>query len=196
VHHLLDSLVDQPAFVLGRRTDVLASNRLARALVKDWDAVPARERNYVRWMFLDPAARELHQDWAAVAADVVGTLRFDAGRHPDDPLLNQLVGELAVKSQHFAAWWTDHRVHQRTHGTKRLSHPLVGAITVHYEALALPGDADQTLFVYTTDAGSRSADSMRLLASWTVGRSDLPRAAAAGAARSDAPSASPDVLGR
>jgi transcriptional regulator with XRE-family HTH domain len=175
VHQMLDALVDQPAFVLGRRTDVLAYNRLARALVTDWNALPARERNYVRWIFLDPAARELHLDWQSVAADVVGTLRLDAGRHPDDPLLSQLVGELTIKSSEFRAAWTDHRVHERTHGTKRLLHPTVGAITVHYEALALAGDPDQTLFVYTTEPASTSQDNLRLLASWTADRTSRPQ---------------------
>jgi transcriptional regulator with XRE-family HTH domain len=166
VHQLLDSLADQPAFILGRRTDVLAANTLARALITDWQTLPARQRNYTRWIFLDPAARELHLDWDTVAADVVGTLRLDAGRHPDDPLLNQLVGELTIKSPHFRSWWNDHRVHQRTHGTKRLHHPTVGPITIHYEALTLPGDNDQTLFVYTTEPGTTSQENLRLLASW------------------------------
>jgi transcriptional regulator with XRE-family HTH domain len=176
VHQMLDALVDQPAFVLGRRTDVLAANSLARALITDWQAMPARERNYLRWMFLDPAARALHLDWEAVAAEVVGTLRLDAGRHPDDPLLNQLVGELTIKSPEFRAWWTNHRVHQRTHGSKRLQHPTVGPITIHYEALALPGDSDQTLFIYTTEPGSTSHDNVRLLASWSADQRTTTRA--------------------
>jgi hypothetical protein len=59
-------------------------------------------------------------------------------------------------------------VHERTYGTKHMVHPAVGPITVRYEALALPGDADQTLFVYTTDPGSRSHDNLRLLALWAA----------------------------
>jgi hypothetical protein len=44
----------------------------------------------------------------------------------------------------------------------------VGPITIQYEALALPGDSDQTLFVYTTAPGSRSHDNLRLLALWAA----------------------------
>ena len=168
VHRLLDSFADHPAFLVGRRTDVLAANRLARALLTDWDALPARHRNYTRWMVLDPAAREVFEDWPAVAADAVGALRLYAGRHPADPLLEQLVGELTIASPEFRGWWDDHRVHERTHGTKRMRHPAIGPLVVHYEALALPGDAEQTLFVYDTEPGSASADGMRLLASWTA----------------------------
>ena len=169
VRQLVASLVDHPAFIVGRRTDVLASNALARALMVDWDALPPRERNYTRWMVLDPAARTAYPDWESVAADVVGTLRLDAGRHPDDPQLNELVGELTIKSPEFRRWWEDHRVHERTHGTKRMRHPEIGDITISYEGLALPGDPDQTLFVYSTAPGSPSADNLRLLASWATG---------------------------
>jgi transcriptional regulator with XRE-family HTH domain len=168
VHQLLDSLGDHPAFVVGRRTDVLASNALARALLSDWNALPARRRNYVRWLLLDPAARALFPDWPVLAAEAVGTLRLDAGRHPDDPLLGSLVGELTIGCPEFARWWSDRRVHERTHGTKHLQHPVVGDVTIHFEALALAGEGDQTLFVYSTEPGSASADNLRLLSSWAV----------------------------
>ena len=163
---LIDSLTEQPAFVVGRRTDVLASNAMARALIADWHAMPARERNYVRWMLLAPEPRTLYPDWPTVAAEAVGTLRLDVGRHPDDPAARELVGELAVRSAEFRTWWADHRVVERSHGTKRMHHPVVGDLEIHYEALNLPGDPDQTLFIYTARPGSTSHDALRLLSTW------------------------------
>lgn len=170
MHQMIASLVDHPAFIVGRRTDVLASNPLARALLTDWTRLPPRHRNYTRWVFLDPAAREAFLNWPAVAAEVVGTLRLYAGRFPHDAQLNELVGELTIRSQEFRTWWNAHQVHERTHGIKHMTHPAVGPITVRYEALALPGDEDQTLFIYTTDPGSPSHDNLRLLALWATQR--------------------------
>ena len=164
VQQMLASMVDHPALLLGRRTDVLTSNTLATALFTNWRELPAAERNYTRWVLLDPLARERFPDWAQVAADAVGTLRLEAGRHPDDPVLNALVGELTIKSPEFRAAWDGHRVHARTHGTKRMTHPEVGPITLQYEALTLAGDDDQTLFVYNAAPGSASSDNLRLLA--------------------------------
>ncbi|NHD15650.1 hypothetical protein G9447_02720 [Actinopolyspora sp. BKK1] len=44
--------------------------------------------------------------------------------------------------------------------------PLVGDLTVTYQALT-PGDApDQTLFVYSTPPGSPSEAALQLLANW------------------------------
>ena len=168
VQQMIASMRDHPVLILGRRTDVLASNSLATTLFTDWRALPARERNYTRWVLLSAQARTTFLDWEAVAADAVGALRLDAGRHPDDPALNELAGELTIKSAEFRTAWNDHRVHERTHGTKRMTHPAVGPLTLQFEALALPGDLDQVMFVYTAAPGSSSADNLRLLASWTA----------------------------
>src|SRR5689334_19400461 len=146
MQQMIASMTDHPALILGRRTDVLAANPLARALLTDWTRLPARERNYTRWIFLDADARAAFLDWPSVAADVAGTLRLYAGRNPDDTRLSELVGELTIKSPEFRTAWNSHKVHERTHGAKRMTHPAVGAITLRYEALALPGDEDQTLF--------------------------------------------------
>lgn len=168
VRRILETLDDvTPAFVFGRRMDVLAANRLARALVADFDRLPPRDRNMLRFTFLDESSRDLFADWDEVARDNVAVLRMDAGRHPDDPLLTELVGELAVKSPEFRRWWADHNVRERTHGTKRYRHPLVGDLTLEYELVILAGDPDQCLCVYTAQPGSASETGLRLLASWT-----------------------------
>ncbi|MFB2554887.1 helix-turn-helix domain-containing protein [Herbiconiux liangxiaofengii] len=166
LHRLLDSFSTQPALILGRRTDILASNALARALFEDFESMPAKHRNYARWMLLDDAARTLFRDWDEQARNAVEALRLDAAMTPDDKGTQQLVGELSVASSEFRQWWSAHRVHQRTHGTKRLNHPLVGELEIHFETLTLPGESSQTLYVYTTEPGSASEQSLSLLASW------------------------------
>jgi transcriptional regulator with XRE-family HTH domain len=193
MHQLVASMTDIPALILGRRTDVLASNGLARALLTDWTRLPVRHRNYTRWMFLDPTARELFLNWSAVAAEVVGTLRLYAGRFPDDPQLAELVGELTIKSPEFGTWWNGHLVHERTHGVKRMAHPAVGPITLQYEALVLPGDEDQTLFLYHTAPGSPSHDNLRLLVMWDAQRRTLNGPAATGPSESSGQRSDPPL---
>jgi len=167
---LLDGL-SGPGFLLGPRLEVLATNRMARALLCDFDARPLRERNHARWVFLDADTRTLYVDWEHVARDTVSVLRLAAGRYPDDPELAALIGELTVKSPEFAQWWAAHDVLQRSHGTKRFHHQIVGELTISYEALMLPDNPDQTLFIYSAEPGSPSDQALRLLDSW-AGRSD------------------------
>jgi transcriptional regulator with XRE-family HTH domain len=173
LYQLLDSLDGEPALVLGRRTDVLAANRMAKALFADFDQLPLKQRNYAHWMFLDEQARSLFVDWRDQARAAVESLRFEIGRDPADSATVALVAELRERSREFDQWWEQHQVHQRTHGSKHLRHPLVGELTVEYESLTLPGDPDTTLFVYTTEVGSPSRRAMDLLASWTGSGHDV-----------------------
>ncbi len=166
VRLLLDG-IPTPAFVIGRRLDILATNRMARAMLADFDARPVRDRNHARWIFLDPATRDLYVDWPVVARENVAILRRDAGRYPHDTELQALIGELSVASPEFRTWWAEHDVLARSYGTKRYRHPVVGPITVHYEASAL-GDEDQVLYVYSVEPGTPSADAMALLGSWAA----------------------------
>ncbi|QDN93675.1 helix-turn-helix domain-containing protein [Streptomyces sp. RLB3-6] len=143
VHRMLDVLDDvSPALVINHRSDVLAGNHLAHALITDFDTLPYRERNLARFVLLHPAARDLYRDWDKVAETFVASLRLAAGRHHDDPQLNELVGELSIKVPQFHTWWASHRVDQCAHGTQRLRHPVVGELTLSYETLALPADPD------------------------------------------------------
>ncbi|MFF8402538.1 helix-turn-helix domain-containing protein [Streptomyces sp. NPDC014846] len=172
---LLDTMDGVPAYIVGRRSEILAWNRTAAALFGDWAELPAAERNWARMVFLRPEYRELFVDWEQKAIDIVCGLRMNAGCHPDDPRLSALVGELSVKSEEFRLLWATHDVKEKSHGVKRLRHPLVGELSLHFESFRLPDDTDQSLVTYHAEPGSGSAESLRLLASWGA---DAARAAA------------------
>ncbi|MFJ2820131.1 helix-turn-helix transcriptional regulator [Streptomyces toxytricini] len=165
---LLDAMDGVPAYLVGHRQDVIGWNRLAAAVFGDFGELPAQERNLVRMVFLDPATAELYADWECRACEVVSSLRMYAGRNPDDEQLTALVGELSVKNEEFRRLWAAHTVADKTHGVKRLRHPLVGTMELSFETLALPDDCDQRLVVYHAAPGSPSQDALRLLASWSA----------------------------
>ncbi|GAA2112372.1 helix-turn-helix transcriptional regulator [Streptomyces synnematoformans] len=171
---MLETLGHVPAFILGRRTDVLAANHLARAVLTDFDALPATRRNLARYYLLDPEARERVGDWETIAAETVAMLRLEAGRHPRDRRLADLVGELTVGCPEFPVWWNDHKVLRRTHGAKHYVHPLVGELHFAYESFQVPGDAEQTLCVYNVEPGSDTARSLPLLAGWATSELAAP----------------------
>jgi transcriptional regulator with XRE-family HTH domain len=164
---LLDVLGDVPAIVLGRRTDVLAWNRLGHALFAghlDLDApeTPAQRPNMARLVFLDSHCRDLYADWPSKAKAVVGNLRLVAAQHPEDTALHALLGELSAKSTEFASMWADHRIKSCTVATYEMRHPLVGPLTVIQQTLSSgPGPV---VVVATAQAGSSSRTTLALLA--------------------------------
>ncbi|BBH70055.1 transcriptional regulator [Actinoplanes sp. OR16] len=168
MRRLLDQLTESPAIVLGDRMDVLAWNRAATALFTDFAAVPAKDRNYVRLLFTDPAVRALHADWRHDAREAVAALRRRAAADPADPELARLVGDLAVRDADFRTWWAEHRVNNASYGTKRYHHPIAGDLTLDCDVWSSPDGSGQQLMIVTAEPGTPSHDALRILASWTV----------------------------
>ncbi|MFF7406075.1 helix-turn-helix domain-containing protein [Streptomyces murinus] len=166
LRQLLDTMEGVPAYIVGRRSEILAWNRMAAAVFDDWAELPVAERNWARLVFLKPEYRDLFVDWEQKAIDIVCALRMDAGCYPDDPRLSALVGELSVKSEEFGRLWATHDVKEKNHGVKRLHHPLVGDLALNFESFRLADGTDQCLVTYHAEPGSASAESLRLLASW------------------------------
>ena len=109
VRVLLDALDHLPAVVFNGRLDLLAVNALGRALYAPVYDLPGRP-NSARFLFLDePRARDLFPEWDRIAGDTVAILRIEAGRHPDDPELIELIGQLSTRSAAFRTRWAGQR---------------------------------------------------------------------------------------
>ncbi|NIH78026.1 helix-turn-helix domain-containing protein [Amycolatopsis viridis] len=168
VRVMIESFRDVPALVLGRRTDILAWNRMAHALLARHLDFGAPERtadrpNWTRMFFLDPQLRELFTAWPDKARDTVADLRMIAGRYPDDSRLAALIGELAMKSAEFARLWAQHSVRGCASHSREYHHPVAGRLTLTDELLALT-DEGQRIAVFTAEPGSPSEAALGLLA--------------------------------
>ncbi|MGW0578358.1 helix-turn-helix transcriptional regulator [Streptomyces sp. NPDC002920] len=164
---LLDGMHCQPAYILDTRHEVLASNALLDALLTPFNRRDAEDRSLLRWMLLDPAARELFLDWTEITFQVVGALRVEVARNPHDARTAALVDELTTASPEFRTWWAEHTVIPQTWGTMRFDHPVVGRLDITYEVLTLPSDPDQVLPVFTGKTET-DLDKLRILASWNT----------------------------
>ena len=168
VQRVLDSMIGTPAFMLNGRLDILAANQLGFALFSPIYADPVRPANSARFVFLDPHAAEFFRDWNRVVNDTVALLHAEAGRHPYDRRLSDLIGELSTRSDEFRGRWAAHDVQIHTTGVKLIHHPVVGDLDLSFESFPLAADPSQSLLVYTAEPGSPSQDALRLLASWAA----------------------------
>jgi transcriptional regulator with XRE-family HTH domain len=168
VQHMLDAMSAVPAFVRNGRLDIVGANRLGRALYSGHFDGAAQPPNTARFVFLDPRATTFYADWERVATDVVAVLHAEAGRDPHDRDLSDLVGELSTRSELFRTLWATHNVRRHDTGLKRFRHPVVGELDLSYEVMELAADPGLTMFVYTAEPGSKSEETLNLLASWTA----------------------------
>ncbi|MFJ5234100.1 helix-turn-helix domain-containing protein [Kitasatospora sp. NPDC088391] len=165
----LDAVTGGPAFVRNGRTDLVATNALARAFYCDLfrqpgGGGPGEPPNLARYQFLDPASRAFYPEWGPAADITVAILRTEAGRDPHDRGLHDLIGELSTRSDEFRVRWGAHDVRHHGSGTKHFHHPVVGGLTLSYQGLRMAAEPDLFFTVYAAEPGSASERSLRLLA--------------------------------
>ena len=161
---LISTWHETPAYVYGRYMDVLAANPLASVLAPYY--TPGE--NLVRTTFLDPRLRDRYEDWDRAAAATVAALRALVGPDADDPHLNELVGELSVRSERFRQLWARHDARPKRSGTTQIQHPQVGLLELNYEKLPIPDADRETLCIYHAVPGSSTAQALTLLATAAV----------------------------
>ena len=79
--------------------------------------------------------------------------------------MTEVIGQMSRHSPAFATLWARYEVRPRTSEEKRLWHPQVGELRLHYQAFTVTGAPGQQLFVYSARPGSPSDDALRLLRS-------------------------------
>ena len=163
VAQLIDGL-DVPTFVQGRFLDVLAANAAARALSPQYRPGV----NLLRAVFLDPADRDLHQDWDRATEEAVAGLRAGTLADLDDPRLTDLVAELSAQSARFRTLWDRQDVRWKVGGTSRLLHPVVGPLELRHEKFGVTGADGQLMVMYHADPGSPSHQALRRLVATAV----------------------------
>src|ERR1700735_2181302 len=136
IRRLLGQTDPIPAFVLGRRWDVLAWNRAALAFFFDFERVPSNERNTLWLIFTNSALRSLLVDWRSRGQDTVARFRADYGRRAGDAHFVLLVERLKSVSPEFAEWWPRHDILPMTEGRNAYDHRQVGRMIVEPSPLA------------------------------------------------------------
>ncbi|HEX4297516.1 MAG TPA: helix-turn-helix transcriptional regulator, partial [Devosia sp.] len=130
-----------PAYALDRSWTALAWNAPATRLFVGWLDRGA-ERNLLRYVFLDPLARDLIADWDSRALRLAAEFRADYGRHLAAADTRAFVDRLLAESPVFARAWQAHEVTEREGGERRFTHPLDGPLRYRQATLLLARQPD------------------------------------------------------
>ena len=162
---IMAALDHVPVLLLGHRGDVLARNGLLPAVL----GRPLEPgSSFVRYLFLDPLARERIVNWDVFARNAVAALRLEAGKRRHDRRLRQLIDDLRAADADVAVWWDDHAVRDYASVTKHIRHPDAGDLVFGIEAVAAPHEPDQRLTIYTVEPDSPTERVLPILSSWAL----------------------------
>ena len=160
VRALLAQWAHTPAFVMSRNQDILVSNALASALGPGYMEPGA---NLVLQMFSEVS--RLHAaDWEHTAARVVAALRLHGD--PDDPRLQEIVGELSVRDGDFSRLWARHDTASQKTGISRHYIDPIGWVEFQWQNLSIPGST-HILVTFWAEPGTPAAAAIVYLAART-----------------------------
>ena len=122
-----------PAYLMGRYWDVLAWNAQAAELFAGWldqpQAKGGTQPNMLRFVFLQPQARQFVVDWETRARRITAEFRADCRSRFEESALQRLVDELKQASPEFSRYWKQHDVLERQGGQRAFNHPRRGLVT-------------------------------------------------------------------
>lgn len=124
LQHTLDALSPHPAVVLNDRFDLLACNDRLEPVLPGVRA----SGNILRWIFTDPHARLVLEEWEREAGSAVGSIRHYAAQPRDSRELLALVDELAEQPDFHRLWASGRIVVHRSDPLARLRNPRTGDV--------------------------------------------------------------------
>jgi transcriptional regulator with XRE-family HTH domain len=141
--------LDVPAYVTGRRWDILDWNAPAAELLTDFSKYDEEHRNILYYMLTDAEIRAIFVDWQAEARRMISQFRAMYDAFCDDPAFTRLVSMLTEESDEFGIWWQAHEVRTPSVGEKHLRHPRLGDIALEYATFQASQDPALKLVLYT-----------------------------------------------
>jgi transcriptional regulator with XRE-family HTH domain len=153
---IVTALEPNPAYLIGPRTDVLAWNAGAAAMLGEPTRAPDGRRNLLWWLFtaggLDSEQRR------STARSTLARFRAEHARRIGDPDFAALIDALEEASEQFRAWWPRHEVLTEQLGTKTVEHPRAGRLVLHHLQSAPTSHPDLRLIQFApADAATREA---------------------------------------
>jgi transcriptional regulator with XRE-family HTH domain len=147
IRRVIESL-NRPAYVTGRRWDILAWNAAADEIFA-FSRLPEADRNILICMLTNPATRSLFgAAWADEAKRMVAQFRATHDLWAGDPAFLELVERLRHGSPEFATWWEAHDIRGVAAGQKTLSHPKKGPVHFEYATFQANDDPALKLAIY------------------------------------------------
>ncbi len=161
IETILHALQPTPAFVVGRRLNVLGWNRAWADFVAPLGLLDGPDQPNLAWYtFTHPAARRVVRNWEQAADTFTAALCRAKLHWPGDDSLRATIEALRGLPD-FADRWKPHRVGAPGSGTLHLDHPAHGMVEVSFETLE--ADRDQSIIVWLADKANMHAPGLRLV---------------------------------
>jgi transcriptional regulator with XRE-family HTH domain len=141
--------LNQPAYITGRRWDILAWNAAAEEIFA-FGRLPEEDRNSLVLVLTNPHTRRLFgKGWADEAKRMVAQFRATHDLWAGDPAFLELLERLRQGCPEFAGWWGAHDIKSVVGGRKVMNHPNKGVLRLEHASFQANDDPALKLIIYT-----------------------------------------------
>lgn len=142
--------LNQPAYITGRRWDVLVWNEAA-AEIFNFDRVAEDKRNILLLMLTSRGSRRLFgAGWESEAKRMVGLFRLTYDLWSGDPAFCDLLEKIREGCPEFSKWWKAHDIRELAAGRKHLQHRERGNLQFEYATFQANDDPALKLTIYSS----------------------------------------------
>lgn len=139
--------LSMPAIVMTARWDVVAWNRMAVAVFRDYETIPIERRNLLRILLIDDEIyRQDMQLYDAMARRVLAKFRVDYSLFSGDREFESLIDELEGESEAFRQLWNSPEVSAYSEGV--VEYPQHGGLNLEHTSYVPEGSAGLRLVIY------------------------------------------------
>ena len=140
--------IEYPAYGLDRLWNACCWNEAAARLFRGWLDGDC-QRNLLRYVFLEPSARDLIPSWEDRARRLLAEFRADFARTFRDAQVKIFVQALRGESAFFAEAWDEQAVQTREGGLRVFNHPTDGLVSFTQHTFAPAERPDYKLVINT-----------------------------------------------
>jgi transcriptional regulator with XRE-family HTH domain len=155
---ILASLDNTLGFIMDQHWNIVAQNEAMEKVYCDFSALPAADRNLVRFMLTSPLCTERVANWEEVAKNTLAIFRADIVHFIGKQWLTELIADLTVVSASFRKWWSDPDIQIMYNAPKLLVHPITGEMWLDTTIFNAQGSLSPYRLVTVTPSTPESAD--------------------------------------
>ena len=139
-----------PAYITGRRWDLLAWNQAAEELLAGLTKMREQDRNLLLLMLTAPKMKDIFADaWEAEGRRMLALFRTTYDFWAGDPAFVELRERLREGCSQFESWWNTHEIGSSAGVEKLLHHPTKGILRFSTASFQANDDPSLKLAIYT-----------------------------------------------
>jgi len=154
---ILTNLYNTLGFIMDQHWNIVAQNKAMERVYCDFSALPAKDRNLIRFILTNPLCTERVTNWEEVAKNTIAIFRADTAHFIGKQWFTELIAELTTASLHFRKWWSDSDIQVMYNAPKLLAHPTAGEMWLDTTIFNVQGSSSPYRLVTVTPSTPESA---------------------------------------